>query len=156
MTISGLHWDRIPGDNDDEVGARGILYLLIFQQLGQVLRWTWGYNVLLAPPPKDDTVPAIRYTDEEPNTGDIEAQNQNEEDLLGIDPFLTPRFENSFEGLHKLANSDNPVLPVHNRHHHRNPTEGTYDSALDSGQSGSVTPYSTTVPWVAFIRARIL
>ena len=35
MTISGLHWDRIPGDNDEEVGARGILYLLIFQQLGQ-------------------------------------------------------------------------------------------------------------------------
>ncbi|KAF2216194.1 hypothetical protein CERZMDRAFT_81347 [Cercospora zeae-maydis SCOH1-5] len=48
-TISGLHWDRIPGDNDDEVGARGILYLLIFQQLGQLLRWTWGYSVLLKP-----------------------------------------------------------------------------------------------------------
>lgn len=49
-TLSGLHWDRIPGDNDDEVAARGILYLLIFQQLGQLLRWTWGFNVLLAPP----------------------------------------------------------------------------------------------------------
>jgi len=48
-TISGLHWDQIPGDNDDEVAARGILYLLIFQQLGQLLRWTWGYNVLLKP-----------------------------------------------------------------------------------------------------------
>ena len=49
-TISGLHWDRIPGDSDNEVAARGILYLLIFQQLGQLVRWTWGYNVLLAPP----------------------------------------------------------------------------------------------------------
>ena len=48
-TISGLHWDKIPGDNDDEVGARGILYLMIFQQLGQLLRWTWGYSVLLRP-----------------------------------------------------------------------------------------------------------
>lgn len=48
-TIQGLHWDRIPGDNDEEVGARGILYLLIFQQLGQLLRWTWGYSVLLKP-----------------------------------------------------------------------------------------------------------
>jgi predicted permease len=48
-TISGLHWDKIPGDNDDEVGARGILYLMIFQQLGQLLRWTWGYSVLLKP-----------------------------------------------------------------------------------------------------------
>ena len=49
QTISGLHWDKVPGDNDDEVGARGILYLMIFQQLGQLLRWTWGYSVLLKP-----------------------------------------------------------------------------------------------------------
>lgn len=56
-TLSGLHWDRIPGDNDNEVGARGILYLLIFQQLGQLVRWTWGFNVLLAP--------ASAYSDED-------------------------------------------------------------------------------------------
>ena len=49
-TIKGLHWDKIANDNDNEVAARGILYLLIFQQLGQLLRWSWGYNVLLAPP----------------------------------------------------------------------------------------------------------
>ncbi|KAL4788584.1 auxin efflux carrier [Aspergillus varians] len=49
QTLNGLHWDRIPNDNDDEVGARGILYLLIFQQLGQLVRWSWGYRVLLAP-----------------------------------------------------------------------------------------------------------
>ncbi|KAI5295917.1 hypothetical protein KEM52_006471 [Ascosphaera acerosa] len=48
-TLSGLHWDRLPNDNDDEVAARGILYLLVFQQLGQLLRWSWGYRVLLAP-----------------------------------------------------------------------------------------------------------
>lgn len=48
-TLSGLHWSRIRGDNDNEVAARGILYLLIFQQLGQLVRWTWGFNVLLAP-----------------------------------------------------------------------------------------------------------
>ncbi|KAJ5491344.1 hypothetical protein N7539_002911 [Penicillium diatomitis] len=49
QTLSGLHWDRIPNDNDEEVAARGILYLLIFQQLGQLVRWSWGYHVLLAP-----------------------------------------------------------------------------------------------------------
>ncbi|OAA61692.1 auxin efflux carrier superfamily [Niveomyces insectorum RCEF 264] len=49
QTLKGLHWDRIPGDNDDEVAARGILYLMIFQQLGQVVRWSWGYHILLAP-----------------------------------------------------------------------------------------------------------
>ncbi|PFH56503.1 hypothetical protein XA68_16412 [Ophiocordyceps unilateralis] len=52
QTIKGLHWDRIAGDNDDEVAARGILYLLIFQQLGQLVRWSWGYHVLLAPKDK--------------------------------------------------------------------------------------------------------
>ena len=47
----------MPGDNDDEVAARGILYLLIFQQLGQLVRWSWGYNVLLAPAVKvNDTI----------------------------------------------------------------------------------------------------
>lgn len=49
QTLKGLHWDRVPDDNDDEVAARGILYLLIFQQLGQLVRWSWGYHVLLAP-----------------------------------------------------------------------------------------------------------
>lgn len=52
QTLKGLHWDRIPGDNDDEVAARGILYLMIFQQLGQLVRWSWGYHILLAPKDK--------------------------------------------------------------------------------------------------------
>ncbi|PKS09614.1 hypothetical protein jhhlp_004232 [Lomentospora prolificans] len=54
QTLRGLHWDKIPGDNDDDVAARGILYLLLFQQLGQLVRWSWGYHVLLAPKPKVD------------------------------------------------------------------------------------------------------
>lgn len=62
-TLQGLHWDKVPGDNDDEVAARGILYLLIFQQLGQLVRWTWGYNVLLAP--------ADKYTEEQGGTKQI-------------------------------------------------------------------------------------
>lgn len=48
-TLKGIYWDRIPGDNDDEVAARGLFYLVIFQQLGHLLRWSWGYHVLLAP-----------------------------------------------------------------------------------------------------------
>lgn len=58
QTLKGLHWDKIPGDNDDEVSARGILYLLIFQQLGQLVRWSWGYHVLLAPPEQAGTAEA--------------------------------------------------------------------------------------------------
>lgn len=61
QTLRGLHWDKVPNDNDDEVGARGILYLLIFQQLGQLLRWSWGYNVLLAP--------AHKYSEEDGGSG---------------------------------------------------------------------------------------
>ncbi|KAI1460167.1 auxin efflux carrier [Annulohypoxylon moriforme] len=68
QTLKGLHWDRIPGDNDDEVAARGILYLLIFQQLGQLVRWSWGYHVLLAPKSRyaeyqNETVEEGRYRD---------------------------------------------------------------------------------------------
>ena len=62
QTISGLHWDKVDNDNDDEVAARGILYLLIFQQLGQLVRWSWGYNVLLAPPDR------VLGTDENANS----------------------------------------------------------------------------------------
>jgi choline kinase len=62
-TLNGLHWDKIPGDNDNEVAARGILYLLIFQQLGQLVRWTWGFNVLLAP--------ASAYKDEDDGRNSI-------------------------------------------------------------------------------------
>lgn len=46
-TLPGLTWDQIPNDSRDNVASRGILYLLIFQQIGQMLRWSWGYNVLL-------------------------------------------------------------------------------------------------------------
>jgi len=69
-TISGLHWDKVPGDNDNEVAARGILYLLIFQQLGQLLRWTWGYSVLLKP--------AAAYEEEERADGTDEDRIREE------------------------------------------------------------------------------
>lgn len=62
--MKGLHWDQIPGDNDDEVAARGILYLLIFQQLGQLVRWSWGYHVLLAPAEKYENLEAAEAIEE--------------------------------------------------------------------------------------------
>lgn len=46
-TLPDLLWDDIDNDTPDQVASRGILYLLIFQQLGQILRWSWGYNKLL-------------------------------------------------------------------------------------------------------------
>lgn len=105
MTIGGLHWDRIPDDNDEDVAARGILYLLIFQQLGQLVRWSWGYHVLLAPPGRydelDDGSPAPAvvqeggYRDESEESG-----SENDiENARGVDPFEVPQFQNSFVGL---------------------------------------------------------
>ncbi|TGJ86272.1 hypothetical protein E0Z10_g2484 [Xylaria hypoxylon] len=70
-TLKGLYWDRIPGDNDDEVAARGILYIVIFQQLSNLLRWSWGYHVLLPPKYKyveyqgQDAEEGQSYRDEE-------------------------------------------------------------------------------------------
>lgn len=46
-TLPDLLWDDLDDDTPDKVASRGILYLLIFQQLGQILRWSWGYNKLL-------------------------------------------------------------------------------------------------------------
>lgn len=77
-TIKGLHWDRIPGDNDNEVAARGILYLLIFQQLGQLVRWTWGFNYLLAPKDKYE-----EYDDERLEDGSHRSEDGTESPLLG-------------------------------------------------------------------------
>jgi predicted permease len=80
QTLKGLHWDQIPGDNDEEVAARGILYLLIFQQLGQLVRWSWGYHVLLAPAeeredPNAEAIEEGRYRD---NMG-------NDQPIAGLD-----------------------------------------------------------------------
>ncbi|KAI1343445.1 auxin efflux carrier [Xylariaceae sp. FL0016] len=68
QTLKGLHWDRKHGDNDNAVASRGILYLLIFQQLGQLLRWSWGFHVLLAKKEnyeeyQDERVEEGRYRD---------------------------------------------------------------------------------------------
>jgi predicted permease len=124
-TVSGLHWDQLPGDSDAEVAARGILYLLIFQQLGQLVRWSWGYHVLLAPPKDENTEP------------DIEAPPQ--------DPFVTPHFENSLEGFFPPHPTENEPL-LGQRNHHRHYTGSTDDSAFESGPSGERTPVSNRNP----------
>lgn len=46
-TLPDLYWDDIEDDSKAQIASRGILYLMIFQQMGQVLRWSWGYNKLL-------------------------------------------------------------------------------------------------------------
>lgn len=65
-TLPTLLWPDLPEDNQDDVASRGILYLLIFQQLGQILRWSWGYNTLLAkiqPSASNSTDPTPYHSD---------------------------------------------------------------------------------------------
>lgn len=73
-SLPDLLWDRMEADAPDKVASRGMLYLLIFQQLGQILRWSWGYNKLLrrrSPQELDDSI--IRG-DVRPLVTDIERQ----------------------------------------------------------------------------------
>ncbi|KAH8662324.1 auxin efflux carrier superfamily [Xylariales sp. PMI_506] len=76
-TLPTLRWDRIPNDTSSEVAARGILYLMIFQQLGQLVRWTWGYNVLLAPRKPEDVKDETR-TMEEGHHANLAAHTTNQ------------------------------------------------------------------------------
>jgi predicted permease len=110
-TIQGLHWDKVPGDNDNEVAARGILYLLIFQQLGQLLRWTWGYSVLLKP--------ASAYEEEDRIAG-AEAERETEEGRYRDDP-------------------DDPVDDSSNGMSKSRALDSGFNSGVQSSRSSSIT-----------------
>lgn len=129
-TIKGLHWDKIPHDNDNEVAARGILYLLIFQQLGQLVRWTWGYNVLLAPADQ------FEDTDEHTSSHIEGGQSRGETQPLLID--VEDEEERSSLDDHDTTESDATKID--------NPNEavrtGSHGSLIDAGESfsGAETP----------------
>ncbi|CZS98610.1 hypothetical protein WAI453_001947 [Rhynchosporium graminicola] len=97
QTLRGLHWDKIPGDNDDDVAARGILYLLVFQQLGQLVRWSWGYHVLLAPPESYEETSDIeegRYRDDPDLIPGLDGSNTEEyQAMSGFGSSSTVSFE---------------------------------------------------------------
>lgn len=84
-TLPDLLWDQIDDDTPDKVASRGILYLLIFQQLGQVLRWSWGYNKLLRKRSQEEL--AAHYLAE---PGYSALPSANEEELaLYIEPVMS-------------------------------------------------------------------
>jgi choline kinase len=112
-----LHWDRIPGDNDNEVAARGILYLLIFQQLGQLVRWTWGFNVLLAP--------AEAYADEDAGSNSSIERGESD-DASETDPLLHSNFGSQSDF------ASGSITPENSRYYaHSQPSYGS-DSESDS------------------------
>ncbi|KAI4849436.1 auxin efflux carrier [Aureobasidium sp. EXF-8845] len=116
-TLKGLHWDRVPHDNDNEVAARGILYLLIFQQLGQLVRWTWGYNVLLAPAiedtkvadeARDNLIEEGRYRDDI-DEEDLEQASSSTKKISGSSGTESPRTVSS---MGSSSSNDALVKPV--------------------------------------------
>lgn len=62
------------------------MYLLIFQQLGQVVRWSWGYHVLLAPPEK--------YIDDIEQGSDDERYTDNPELISGLEDQIGHSYSN--------------------------------------------------------------
>ncbi|KAK4239751.1 auxin efflux carrier [Achaetomium macrosporum] len=127
QTLKGLHWDRIPGDNDDEVAARGILYLLVFQQLGQLVRWSWGYHVLLAPKHKYDEY-ANETVEEGRHHG--EEEREDEEETERILEGVSIVHETGDENVHHR-----PSSPTHTDDSHAYEPAGRTPVAGSSGGS---------------------
>ncbi len=124
QTISGLHWDKVPGDNDEEVAARGILYLLIFQQLGQLLRWSWGFNVLLAPADK------YEGTHENSNSQLENGRSHDERQLL------LGESDESEESSEELSGSEE--TQVENRNGNQKASDAQTDGTSPSGEQTPV------------------
>lgn len=78
-TLPNLLWPDLANDNQDDVASRGILYLLIFQQLGQILRWSWGYNTLLAKPAEEVTLEA-EWSDDEERQANISTDEESDDE----------------------------------------------------------------------------
>ena len=149
QTLKGLHWDKIPGDNDDEVAARGILYLLIFQQLGQLVRWSWGYHVLLAPPESYETetgdIEGGRYRDEpdEPLIPGLDGHNDAYEGANGNGTSSTNSFESggrtpitSAQYAGSVDSEDEPNKPVGIL-----PTPTNGNALPSNGSNGHITSF---------------
>ncbi|KAK4162506.1 auxin efflux carrier [Cladorrhinum sp. PSN259] len=106
QTLKGLHWDKIPGDNDDEVAARGILYLMIFQQLGQLVRWSWGYHVLLAPKEKYDEYANESIEEGRAGPGDSETEGL----LQGVDSIQEMGDDQRIDYPHSPTHTDDSAV----------------------------------------------
>lgn len=74
-TVKDLLWDKIPDDTPDKVASRGIMYLLIFSQLGQALRWSYGYRILLSPNQPEDPLPIGNRSWSHSDVNEEEIQN---------------------------------------------------------------------------------
>ena len=80
------------------------MYLLIFQQLGQLLRWSWGYNVLLAP--------AHRYSEEDGGTDTSARLEQGQPPHNPEDDPRQPLIGTVYEGEYDSDNASDEMTRV--------------------------------------------
>ena len=151
QTLKGLHWDKVPGDNDDEVAARGILYLLIFQQLGQLVRWSWGYHVLLAPPETYEEEDAhTRSVLEQGRYRDEPEEEEGSDDTNVDDDDQTLR-RNATNGSYEFESGEqtpmnrrkfsySPSSKASSKQQHRQDHSGTAPELMPTPANGNIKP----------------
>ncbi|ODV64299.1 auxin efflux carrier [Ascoidea rubescens DSM 1968] len=126
-TLPNLTWDKLPNDDAAQMASRTVLYLLIYNQLGQILRWSWGYNTLLKKVDNNEL-----YHLDDPNFIPNDSE-RNLDDALSLDNSI-------FKG---ISSSKVPITTTISNDK-LNPTESTpllISSASSSFSSSSL--YST-------------
>ncbi|KAK7205110.1 auxin efflux carrier [Myxozyma melibiosi] len=116
QTLPALRW--LPDDTSANVASRGILYLLIFQQLGQMLRWSWGYNTLLAKDPDAISEPVssrsstIMHGDDDANdqTGGISLDSTSDEYVREAAMYISHNATPD-DSTESIALSSKPLFP---------------------------------------------
>lgn len=113
---------------------------MIFQQLGQVVRWSWGYHVLLAPKSKyeeynQDTAEEGRYRDDPESDETTEGGNNNNNNTVIVG--VTTGSENGEE-----ENDEDEDLMVHS------PVTEYSDVFVPSGRT-PVAPRSRGSPYAS-------
>lgn len=122
-TLPNLEWEDVENDGADQIAARGILYLLIFQQIGQVLRWSWGYNTLL----KRKPTPLTSYT------VDVENEAANNNNTTNSDNDSTSKYNqqrNLFNASSNSSQSDHLLNPNYD-----------YDEDEENNRAGDFNDY---------------
>lgn len=100
-SLPDLEWDDIIDDSPDKIASRGLIYLLIFQQLGQMLRWSWGYNKLLARQPNH-----VIFYESIDIDNDFNSLNNSFDEFTNL--------ENNNHNNHNINNNDNNINNINN------------------------------------------
>lgn len=90
-SLDGLYWDQRQNDTDEAVASRGILYLLIFSQLGLSIRWSYGYNYLFAKTRPGDATEHASVADPESRASSLLEENEQDAQPYSDNAFETYR-----------------------------------------------------------------